>query len=93
MYNHLPEGGALKRETMIKSSIEKLADIIGFEIGTSDDVTQAKLINGLCKGLNNSILQESDLDMQLCYIADKLDEKTEKVLVRLVEFIKVKDEK
>ena len=72
---------------MIKSSIEKLADTIGFEIGTSDDVTQAKLINGLCKGLNNSIPQKSDLDMQLCYIADKLDEKTEKILVGLVEFI------
>ena len=78
---------------MIKSSIEKLADTIGFEIGTSDDVTQAKLINGLCKGLNNFISQKSDLDMQLCYIADKLDEKAEKVLVGLVEFIKLKNEK
>ena len=67
---------------MIKSSIEKLADTIGFEIGTSDDVTQAKLINGMCKGLSNSIPQKSDLDMQLCYITDKLDKKTEKVLIR-----------
>ena len=64
---------------MIKSSIEKLADTIGFEIGTSDDVTQALLINGLCKGLNDSILQESDLDMQLCYIAKKLDEKSDRI--------------
>ena len=78
---------------MIESSIKKIADTIGFEIGTSDDVTQAKLINGLCKGLNNSIMQKSDLDMQLCYIADKLDEKTEKVLLGLVEFIKLKNEK
>ena len=78
---------------MIKSSIEKLADTIGFEIGTSDDVTQALLINGLCKGLNNSIPQKNDLDTQLCYIADKLDEKTEKVLIGLVDFIKVKNEK
>lgn len=78
---------------MIKNSIEKLADTIGYEIGTSDDVTQAKLINGFCKGLNNSILQKSDLDMQLCYIADKLDEKTEFILVGLVEFIKIKNKK
>ena len=78
---------------MIKSSIEKLADEIGFEIGTSDDITQAKLINGLCRGLNNSIPQKSDLDMQLCYIADKLDGKTEKVLIGLIEFIKLKNEK
>lgn len=78
---------------MIKSSIEKLADVVGFEIGTSDDVTQAKLINGLCKGLSNSIPQNGDLSLQLCYIADKLEEKTEKVLVELVEFIKLKNEK
>jgi hypothetical protein len=78
---------------MIKSSIEKLAETIGFEIGTSDDITQALLLNGLCKGINNSIPQKSDLDMQLCYISDKLDEKTEKVLIQLVEFIKLKNEK
>ena len=78
---------------MIKSSVEKLADTIGFEIGTSDDVTQAKLINGLCKGLANSIPQKHDLDMQLCYITDKLDEKSERVLVELVEFIKLKNAK
>ena len=78
---------------MIKNSIQKLSETIGFEIGTSDDVTQAKLINAFCKGLNNSILQKSDLDMQLCYIADKLDEKSEKVLFALVEFIKLKNQK
>lgn len=75
---------------MIKSSIEKLADTIGFEIGTSDDVTQAKLINGFCMGLKNSILQKDNLETQLCYIADKLNEQTEKVLIELVEFIKLK---
>jgi len=78
---------------MIKSSIEKLAETIGFEIGTSDDITQALLLNGLCKGINNSIPQKSDLDMQLCYISDELDEKTEKVLIQLVEFIKLKNKK
>ena len=83
----------LKTKIMIKSSIEKLADTIGFEIGASDDVTQALLINELCKGINNSIPQKSDLDMQLCYIAEKLDEKSERVLIRLVEFIKLKNEK
>jgi len=31
--------------------------------------------------------------MQLCYISDKLDEKTEKVLIQLVEFIKLKNKK
>jgi len=76
---------------MIKSSIVNFANEIGFEIGTSDDVVQAKLINGFCKGLRNSILREEDLSMQLCYIAEKLDDKTEKILFELVEFIQLKN--
>ena len=91
--NIVSNWAVLKTKIMIKSSIEKLADTIGFEIGASDDVTQALLINELCKGINNSIPQKSDLDMQLCYIAEKLDEKSERVLIRLVEFIKLKNEK
>lgn len=75
---------------MIKTSIEKLSETIGFEIGTSDDVTQANLINGLCKGLANSI-HEHKLGTQLCYIADKLDSKSHKVLKELVEFIRLKE--
>ena len=75
---------------MIKSSVEKLSDVIGYEIGTSDDETQAKLINGLCRGLVNSIPKDSDLDMQLCYIVEKLDTKSERVIEGLYEFIKLK---
>lgn len=75
---------------MIKTSIEKLSETIGFEIGTSDDVTQSNLLNGLCKGLANSI-NEHELSMQLCYIADKLDSKSCRVLKELVEFIKLKE--
>ena len=78
---------------MVKSSVEKLSDVIGYEIGTSDDETQAKLINGLCKGLVNSIPQNSDLDMQLCYIVEKLEPKSERVIERLYEFIKLKNQK
>ena len=75
---------------MIKSSVEKLSDIIGFEIGTSDDETQGKLLNGFCKGLANS-MDENKLSTQLCYISDKLDDKTCKVLKELVEFIELKE--
>jgi len=75
---------------MIKSSIEKLSETIGFEIGTSDDVTQANLINGLCKGLANS-MDDHKLDLQLCFIADKLDSKSSKVLKSLVAFIELKE--
>jgi len=75
---------------MIKTSIEKLADSIGFDIANSDDETQANLLNGFCKGLANS-MQKNDLNTQLCYIADKLDAKTSEVLKELVEFIKLKE--
>jgi len=75
---------------MIKSSIERLSETIGFEIGTSDDVTQSNLINGFCKGLANS-MDEHKLETQLCYIADKLDAKSHKVLKALIEFIKLKE--
>jgi len=75
---------------MIKSSIEKLSETIGFEIGTSDDVTQANLINGLCKGLANS-MDDHKLTTQLCFIADKLDSKSSKVLKSLVAFIELKE--
>mgnify|MGYP003405309419 FL=1 len=75
---------------MIKNSIEKLAAEIGFDIGNSDDITQANLINGLCKGLANS-MNERKLEMQLCYVADKLDEKSRKILKGLVEFIELKE--
>ena len=75
---------------MIKTSIEKLAEEIGFDIGCSDDVTQAKLLNGFCKGIYNSMI-ESNRETQLCYIADKLDKKTTEVLKHLVEFIEINE--
>jgi hypothetical protein len=77
---------------MVRTSFEKFAESIGFEIGSSDDCTQAELLNAFCKGLNNSIPDNHNLDMQLCYIADKLNSKTEKILIRLIEFIKTKND-
>lgn len=73
---------------MIKTSIEKLAKEIGFDIGCSDDVVQADLLNGFCKGIANS-MREQNRETQLCYIADKLDNKTSEVLKALVEFIEL----
>ena len=73
---------------MIKSSIEKLSNSIGYDIGMSDDCTQADLLNGFCKGLSNS-MNSANLETQCCYIADKLDDNAFKVLERLVEFIKL----
>jgi len=74
---------------MIKSTIENMANPIGFEIGTSDDVTQAQLLNGFCKGLSNS-MQKHELDMQLVHIVNKLDTKSCEVILNLAEFVKLK---
>lgn len=76
---------------MIKTSIEKIAKDIGYDIGNSDDVVQSDLLNGFCEALANS-MQDRQLEMQLCYIAGKLKPKTEKVLEGLVEFIKLKNQ-
>ena len=73
---------------MIKTSIEKLSNSIGYDIGMSDDCTQSDLLNGFCKGLSNSMSSEK-LETQCCYIADKLDNNAYKVLEHLVEFIKL----
>lgn len=75
---------------MIKTSIEELADPIGFDIGNSDNVVQASLLNGFCRGLYNSIPDKNKRELQLSYIVDKLDNKAMNALSEIVEFIKLK---
>jgi hypothetical protein len=77
---------------MIKSSIEKLSESIGFDIGMSDDVTQANLLNGFSNALANSTTPHQ-LELQLCYVVEKLDSKAEMVLKKMVEFIELKQKK
>ena len=74
---------------MIKSSIEKLSEEIGFDIGLSDDITQSNLINGLSRGLTNSMSQ-LDFERQICAIVDKLTPKSELVITELYKFIELK---
>jgi len=76
---------------MIRSSVEKLAKEIGFDIAMSDNVVQSDLLNGFCEGLANS-MQERELEMQVCYIVDKLDVKTCNVLKRFYGFIELKEQ-
>lgn len=75
---------------MIKSSVEKMADPIGYDIGMSDDETQSKLLNGFCRALKNS-MQNHDLDMQLCSIVEHLDNKSREVIKALNEFVILKE--
>lgn len=72
---------------MIKSSIELIAENIGFDISNSDDVTQANLLNGLGRGFKT--YNDSNFDMQICYISSKLTNPTEKFILALAEFIKL----
>jgi hypothetical protein len=72
---------------MIQTSVEKLAEPIGFDIGNSTDVVQADLLNGFCSALSS--LNSNDKSMQLCYIARHLSTKSKNTLKELVEFIKL----
>lgn len=76
---------------MIKTSVEKLAEEIGFDIGTSDDVTQAKLLNGFCKGLANS-MDQHQMEKQICAITDSLSDKSCRVIKEFAEFIKLREQ-
>lgn len=76
---------------MIKSSIEILAEPIGFDIANSDDQTQANLLNGLGRGFKT--YNDSNLNMQLCYVSQKLKPETEQFLLCLVDYINLKNKK
>ncbi len=76
---------------MVKSSIEKVAHDIGYDIGHSDDHVQADLINGLASGFSK-IQKDHDYEMQLCYVTDKLTKESFKMIETLNDFVKLKKE-
>lgn len=73
---------------MILSSIEKIAEDIGFDISNSNDKIQADLFNGLGKGFR--LYSESNFHMQLCYLSNHLNSDAEKLILELSEYIKLK---
>lgn len=75
---------------MIKSSIEKLAFEIGYDIGMSNNDTQAKLLNGFCTALHNS-MSEHNRQTQLCYVVDDLDTTAMEIVKEIYEFINLKE--
>ena len=74
---------------MIKSSVEQLAESIGFDIGNSDDEVQANLLNGLCKGWENSMSQPN-MEKQLCYVTSRLSPQAIRVLQTLQVLLNLK---
>lgn len=77
----------------IKTTAEIMAKPIGFEIGASDDHTQAALLNGFFKGFYNSMKDNHRRELQMCYVADKLSDKSKELILVLAEFVKTSDEK
>jgi hypothetical protein len=77
---------------MIKTSLEKLAKEVGFDIGCSDDIVQSDLLNGFFEGLNNSMPIKADIELQMCYISKKLNTTSEKLILSMAEFIKCKND-
>ena len=75
---------------MIKSSIEKIAEDIGFDIGMSDDIVQSDLLNGFCRAMANS-MQKHQLETQICSIVDKLNDKSMMLIKELALFIELKE--
>jgi len=75
---------------MIKTSIEKMADDIGFDIGQSNDETQGKLLNGFCRALHNS-MSECDRKMQISYMVQHLEHNAMKILLEISEFVELSE--
>jgi hypothetical protein len=74
---------------MIKTSVEQLAEPIGFDIANSDDTVQADLLNGLARGFK--LHSEIELSRQLNYVVNGLTEDAEKFILELAEYVKLKN--
>jgi hypothetical protein len=76
---------------MIKTSIEQLAEPIGFDIANSDDKVQSNLLNGLGRGFKT--YNDHSYNMQLAYLVEKLTPEAMKFVSDLSEYIKLKNQK
>ena len=74
---------------MIKTSIELLAEPIGFDISNSDDIVQSNLINWLARGFKT--YKDDAYNMQLCYLSEKLNKDADKLILDIAEYIKLKN--
>ena len=74
---------------MIKTSIENLAEPIGFDIANSDDRVQSYLINGLARGFKT--YNPDQYNMQLSYFSDKLSKDADRLILDIAEFINLKN--
>lgn len=73
---------------MIKTSIEKIAKDVGFDIGMSDDKIQQDLLNGLGEAFGK--YSDQNFHSQLCYVSRGLTKEAEKFITELSEYINKK---
>lgn len=67
------------------TSIERIAEPIGFDLGHSDSKVQGDLLNGFARGLSAG-LQPGDVATQCAYIAEELTEPAKALLIELAGF-------
>lgn len=70
----------------IKTSIELIAEQIGFDIANSDDRVQADLLNGLGRGFKT--YNEQNKNMQVCYVVQHLKPETKELIKLIAEYLK-----
>lgn len=73
----------------IKTSIELIAERVGFDIANSDDQVQGDLINGFCDGLRQS-MNDSNRSTQICYFVDKVKPINYAILQDIAGFVDLK---
>jgi hypothetical protein len=69
---------------MIRNIAERMAKEIGFDLGCSDDKTQAELFNAFANGLNTSC--KGNASMQLYYMSKGLTIEAIEMLRELCEY-------
>lgn len=68
------------------NAIERLADPIGFDIGTSASNVQANFFNGFARAFERLCQDRIDKEIQASYIAEELTEQAKRVIVLLAQF-------
>lgn len=71
---------------MVKTSIELIANNIGFDIANSDDRVQADLLNGLGRGFK--IYLDQNKHTQVAYIVQHLTPEAKELLKLINDYIK-----
>ena len=71
----------------ITTSVEKMADPIGFDIAHGTDQTQAQLLNGLARGFFQTMPNEHERGTQMCYVMPYLTLQAKAMLREFAAFV------